>query len=121
MLASHVEEVGMGTTPHPSNIKSSDVITTEEELVILGRKNTRDPLHIEKLNIGNFPSPTSPKRIWGINLYFISTLYIKGCSYNGPFQPSVMLLYGKKKLLKIEHHHIKRDLKQSMDWTGAGS
>lgn len=89
--------------------------------MILGRKNTRDPLHIEKLNIGNFPSPTSPKRIWGINLYFISTLYIKGCSYNGPFQSSVMLLYGKKKLLKIEHHHIKRDLKQSMDWTGAGS
>lgn len=51
----------MGKPPHPNNIRYIDVIVTEEELVILGRQNTRHLLHVEKFNIGTFPSLTTQK------------------------------------------------------------
>lgn len=73
MLTSQVDKVGMGNSTHPSNIKYIDLIVTEEELVILGWQNTRDALHVEKLNIGNFPSPPPQNRIWDVNLYSSST------------------------------------------------
>lgn len=108
MFTSQVEKVVNNSTP-PNKCQVNDVILKEEELVI-HRQNTRDPLNVEKLRIRNFPPPNAQKKILNTNPYSIPTLHKRSCTYNVSLQSSVM--YGKKKPLRIEHHHIERHLGQ---------